>query len=355
MAPPGEIQVCAGRPGRGRRWSTVPIEGEGDQSCRTCIAIAHGLPTRTRGKFRLTVIVVPGGGHRELWTDHEGHNHARFSTSTASRRCTSVSVGAPDSPTPSKATPRRPEQSIRSCDGGFARLQHPDKIGVMGFSADGCSPRSRNALRSRCAKVRGLTQGHELASDSSRWSLRACGPAFKITPDAARCGCCASRGPRIAASHIYAQAVPATRQRVPVIAEHLGQCSAGIRRLVRGNTMKKICLAGAGCCVHRARVFAAAAGHGPIAGHAHLRAHRAGRGRPAHVLHRAQWRAGVRGVGAARAARRRRCLERRRAPGVAAQRRPGAQAGRDQGGRSARPVQRDHASMSCRARAPCGR
>lgn len=24
------------------------------------------------------VIVVPGGGHRELWTDHEGHNVARF-------------------------------------------------------------------------------------------------------------------------------------------------------------------------------------------------------------------------------------------------------------------------------------
>jgi endo-1,4-beta-xylanase len=26
----------------------------------------------------VAVIVVPGGGHRELWTDHEGHNVARF-------------------------------------------------------------------------------------------------------------------------------------------------------------------------------------------------------------------------------------------------------------------------------------
>lgn len=26
----------------------------------------------------LAVVVVPGGGHRELWTDHEGHNIARF-------------------------------------------------------------------------------------------------------------------------------------------------------------------------------------------------------------------------------------------------------------------------------------
>ena len=26
----------------------------------------------------MSVIVVPGGGHRELWTDHEGHTVARF-------------------------------------------------------------------------------------------------------------------------------------------------------------------------------------------------------------------------------------------------------------------------------------
>ncbi|MEO8020089.1 MAG: alpha/beta hydrolase [Pseudomonadota bacterium] len=32
-----------------------------------------------KGKHRgSSVIVVPGGGHRELWTDHEGHNVARF-------------------------------------------------------------------------------------------------------------------------------------------------------------------------------------------------------------------------------------------------------------------------------------
>ena len=112
---------------------------------------------------------------------------------------------------------------------------------------------------------------------------------------------------------------------------------------LRESTMKKILSRRAGRFVHRARVFAAAPGHGPIAGHANFRSHRAGRGRAAHVLHRAQWRDGDRGVGAARAARRGRCLERRRAPGVAAQRRPGAQAGGDQGVRIARPLQRDHA------------
>lgn len=33
------------------------------------------LPAKHSG---IAVIVVPGGGHRELWMDHEGHNVARF-------------------------------------------------------------------------------------------------------------------------------------------------------------------------------------------------------------------------------------------------------------------------------------
>jgi endo-1,4-beta-xylanase len=36
-------------------------------------------PYLPKGKHSgVSVIVVPGGGHRELWTDHEGHNVARF-------------------------------------------------------------------------------------------------------------------------------------------------------------------------------------------------------------------------------------------------------------------------------------
>ncbi len=30
------------------------------------------------------VILAPGGGHRELWTTHEGHNEAKWLASTAS-------------------------------------------------------------------------------------------------------------------------------------------------------------------------------------------------------------------------------------------------------------------------------
>jgi acetyl esterase/lipase len=35
------------------------------------------LPKAAKG-LRPAVIVIPGGGHRELWTDHEGHSIARF-------------------------------------------------------------------------------------------------------------------------------------------------------------------------------------------------------------------------------------------------------------------------------------
>jgi endo-1,4-beta-xylanase len=38
-------------------------------------SITTYLPTKPTG---VAVIVAPGGGHRELWTDHEGHNIARF-------------------------------------------------------------------------------------------------------------------------------------------------------------------------------------------------------------------------------------------------------------------------------------
>ena len=38
-------------------------------------SIAVYLPEKHTG---VSVIVVPGGGHRELWTDHEGHAEARF-------------------------------------------------------------------------------------------------------------------------------------------------------------------------------------------------------------------------------------------------------------------------------------
>ncbi len=55
----------------------VTIKGEGDHVVSNVHrpSLTVYLPTKHTG---VSVIVVPGGGHRELWTDHEGHNEARF-------------------------------------------------------------------------------------------------------------------------------------------------------------------------------------------------------------------------------------------------------------------------------------
>lgn len=55
----------------------VTIKGEGDHVVTNVHAPSLTAYLPKSGKFRATVIVVPGGGHRELWTDHEGHNIAR--------------------------------------------------------------------------------------------------------------------------------------------------------------------------------------------------------------------------------------------------------------------------------------
>ena len=55
----------------------VTIKGEGDHVVSNVHrpSLTVYLPKKHTG---VSVIVVPGGGHRELWTDHEGHNVARF-------------------------------------------------------------------------------------------------------------------------------------------------------------------------------------------------------------------------------------------------------------------------------------
>jgi len=56
---------------------TVTIKEQGDHVVSNVHrpSITVYLPQKHTG---VSVIVVPGGGHRELWTDHEGHNVARF-------------------------------------------------------------------------------------------------------------------------------------------------------------------------------------------------------------------------------------------------------------------------------------
>jgi len=55
----------------------VTLKGEGDHVVSNVHrpSVTVYLPEKHTG---VSVIVVPGGGHRELWTDHEGHAEARF-------------------------------------------------------------------------------------------------------------------------------------------------------------------------------------------------------------------------------------------------------------------------------------
>ena len=78
-APQKLILWPSGAPGAmpGGGEETVRISEQGDHVVTNVHrpSITVYLPEKHSG---VSVIVVPGGGHRELWTDHEGHNVARF-------------------------------------------------------------------------------------------------------------------------------------------------------------------------------------------------------------------------------------------------------------------------------------
>ncbi len=79
-APPQKLLLWpSGAPGAmvGGGEETVRISDQGDHVVSNVHrpSITVYLPAKHSGA---SVIVVPGGGHRELWTDHEGHNIARF-------------------------------------------------------------------------------------------------------------------------------------------------------------------------------------------------------------------------------------------------------------------------------------
>jgi len=87
------------------------------------------------------VIVAPGGGHRELWSDHEGHNVARwlsergiaaFVLKYRLARETNSTYTVNDHAVPDMQRALRLVRS-RASDWGIAT----NRIGVMGFSAGG--------------------------------------------------------------------------------------------------------------------------------------------------------------------------------------------------------------------------
>jgi acetyl esterase/lipase len=93
------------------------------------------------GGLKPAVIVVPGGGHRELWTDHEGHNVARFLADNGIAafvlkyrlaRAPGSSYGIE---THALDDLKRAIRSVRSRAAEWS--VDPAKVGAIGFSAGG--------------------------------------------------------------------------------------------------------------------------------------------------------------------------------------------------------------------------
>lgn len=118
---------------------TVSIKEAGDHVVSNVHrpSITVYLPAKHAG---VSVIVVPGGGHRELWTDHEGHDVARFlnERGIAAFVLQYRLARAPNSTYTIEGDAlndlKRAIRTVRSRAGWSADTK---KIGAMGFSAGG--------------------------------------------------------------------------------------------------------------------------------------------------------------------------------------------------------------------------
>jgi acetyl esterase/lipase len=146
---------------------TVRISDQGDH----VVSNVHN-PTLTAypaaaGGSGAAVIVIPGGGHRELWTDHEGHTLAQF---LAKNRISAFVLEyrlarAPNSTyTIEGDALNDTKRAIRTVRAGAANMKiDPHKIGVIGFSAGG-----QLALLSATRFDAGDPAGDLVAKQSSR-------------------------------------------------------------------------------------------------------------------------------------------------------------------------------------------
>lgn len=118
---------------------TVRISEQGDHVVSNVHrpSITPYLPTVHSG---VSVIVVPGGGHRELWTDHEGHHIARFlnERGIAAFVLQYRLARAPNSKyTIDGDALNDLRRAIRTVRSKAAWSADTRRIGVMGFSAGG--------------------------------------------------------------------------------------------------------------------------------------------------------------------------------------------------------------------------
>jgi len=99
------------------------------------------LPDKSNKASRAAVIIIPGGGHRELWVDHEGHNFARWLSAQGvaafvlKYRLAREPNSAYTVDEHALADTQRAIRLVRS------RAQEwgitPSRVGVLGFSAGG--------------------------------------------------------------------------------------------------------------------------------------------------------------------------------------------------------------------------
>lgn len=100
------------------------------------------LPSLDKSKtLRTAVIIIPGGGHREMWVDHEGHNLARW---LSARGVAAFVLKYRLAREPNStytvddhalADTKRAIRLVRSRAGEWSIA--PSRVGVIGFSAGG--------------------------------------------------------------------------------------------------------------------------------------------------------------------------------------------------------------------------
>jgi endo-1,4-beta-xylanase len=121
---------------------SVRVTGEGERVVKSVHkpSLTVYLPA-TQTASGAAVVIAPGGGHREMWTDHEGHNLAKgLAAHGVAGFVLKYRLAREEGSTYSIeehafADTQRALRLVRHRAAGWGI--HPERIGVMGFSAGG--------------------------------------------------------------------------------------------------------------------------------------------------------------------------------------------------------------------------